>query len=86
MAAAQRRPQDPDLVGQEAILPDSPTLPDAPPPDVELLAECLSRLQDAGLPGLCVVLREHPAEARRLLRRLRLLAALGLLPDPPGPA
>ena len=64
-------------------MPEPLAAPDAPSPDVTLLAECLTRLQDAGLPGLCAVLREHPAEARRLLRRLRLLASLGLLPDAP---
>jgi hypothetical protein len=52
--------------------------------DGVLLAECLLRYADEGVPGLCAVLTAHPARARRLLRRVLLLADLGLLPDPPG--
>ncbi len=61
----------------------APSVP--PPPDAcDLLAECLQRLEDEGAAGVAAVLRAHPDLARDLLRRLLLLAELGLLPDPPA--
>jgi len=49
-----------------------------------LLVECLQHYEDGGPEGLCTVLRRHPGEAAALMRRLILLAELGLLPDPPA--
>ncbi len=59
--------------------------PLAPPPSdpCALLAECLQRLEDEGATGVAAVLRAHPERARELLRRLLVLAELGLLPEPP---
>jgi hypothetical protein len=60
--------------------------PLAPPPSdaSKLLAECLQRLEDEGADGVAAVLRAHPELARELLRRLLVLAELGLLPEPPA--
>jgi hypothetical protein len=69
-------------------VPDVPPAePNAPAPlsgERLLLAECLGRYEDAGVPGLCEVLAAHPGEAPRLLQRVLLLAKLGLLPEPPA--
>ena len=51
-----------------------------------LLAEGLARFEEAGVEGLCTLLREHPERSIEVLRRVLLLADLGLLPDPPRPA
>jgi len=83
LTAAERPPPDPDSTGR------SPPIPDAPDPPAllsALLFECLVSLEERGVDGVCAVLREHPAQARALLRRLHLLARLGLLPDAPRPA
>lgn len=62
-----------------------PGPPASPPIDPsELLAVCLQRFEDEGAAGVAAVLRAHPDLARNLLRRLLLLAELGLLPDPPA--
>ena len=60
--------------------------PSAPPelPEVTaVLAEGLARFEEAGVEGLCSVLREHPEQSSEVLRRVLLLADVGLLPDPP---
>jgi hypothetical protein len=59
--------------------------PPAPPPSdpCALLAECLRRLESEGASGVADVLRAHPERAHELLRRLLVLAELGLLPEPP---
>jgi hypothetical protein len=56
------------------------------PEETALVAECLARWQEGGIDGLSRVLREHPGQSRVVLRRLLLLAQLGLLPDPPAGA
>jgi len=60
--------------------------PLAPPPSdaSELLAACLRRLEDEDAEGVAAMLRAHPERARELLRRLLVLAELGLLPEPPA--
>ena len=59
-----------------------PVDPRAPAPTA-LLAECLAAFADEGSAGLADFLTAHPAQARRLLERVLLLAQLGLLPEPP---
>ena len=63
-------------------MPES-AAPSDGPEETALLAECLARLQEAGIDGLSAVLREHPDHSRVVLRRLLLLAQLGLLPELP---
>ena len=68
-------------------MPDPPA--EATADDVparRLLVECLDGYEERGAEGLCSVLRRHPERAAVLLRRVLLLAELGLLPDPPASA
>jgi hypothetical protein len=65
-------------------VPESPEPAPNEVPPASLLVECLRRYEDGGPEGLCSVLRGHPAAAPALLRRVLLLADLGLLPDPPA--
>ena len=59
--------------------------PPGRPSALELLVVGLARYEAAGAVGLAEVCRAHPDQAPELLRRLRRLAELGLLPDPGGP-
>ena len=63
-------------------MPESSAVPEIPEVTA-LLAEGLARFEEAGVEGLCSLLREHPEQSTEVLRRVLLLADLGLLPDPP---
>ncbi|HEX5011681.1 MAG TPA: hypothetical protein VFY71_14910 [Planctomycetota bacterium] len=66
-------------------MPDLPAEPAADDmPASRLLAECLDGYEEGGAEGLSSVLRRHPERAQLLLRRVLLLAELGLLPEPPA--
>ena len=67
-------------------MPDSPASAPDEAQATSLLAECLRRYENGGAEGLCSVLRLHPGEAPALVRRMLLLAEVGLLPDPPSEA
>ena len=67
-------------------MPDSPASTPDKAEATSLLVECLRRYEDGGAEGLCSVLRQHPGEAPALVRRMLLLAEVGLLPDPPSEA
>jgi hypothetical protein len=82
LSRAERRPPFPDFHSGGPVVPDSSALPDLPAVTA-LLAEGLARYEEAGVAGLCTVLRSHPEHSREVVRRLLLLAELGLLPDPP---
>lgn len=45
----------------------------------ELVAECLERLEDEGLPAIDAMCRAHPDQAQEILKRLMRLGEMGML-------
>ncbi len=45
----------------------------------DLVAECLERLEDEGIPAIFAVCRANPEEAPEILKRLIRLGEMGML-------